>query len=329
MNKIIGLGNALIDILVVLNDDNLLSNIGLPKGSMQLISEPKFQEINKILSSMGAHKATGGSAANTIQALASLCVPVGFIGKIGEDSYGNFFEESFREKGIDTRLLKDQVLNSGVASTFISPDGERTFGTYLGAAAELLASDLNKDIYGDYDVLYIEGYLVQNHDLILKAVKLAKSLGLKVCIDLASYNIVLEDRAFFIHLVENYVDIVFANEEEAYAFSGYKDAQKALSYIADRCSVAIVKIGCKGSFVQCGDDTYHCEALNDRKVLDTTGAGDFFAAGFLYGYLRGFHLQECAAIGSLLSGHVIEVVGTTLSENVWNSILEQIESIKA
>ena len=323
----IGLGNALVDILVILENDNLLKEIELPKGSMQLITTEKFIELKNILSRMDTYQATGGSAANTILALASLQTPVGFIGKIGSDHFGTFFERSFKKKGIETKLLIDEQHNSGVASTFISPDGERTFGTFLGAAAELSAYDIHNDIYSGYDILYVEGYLVQNHDLILKAVKLAKELGVKVCIDLASYNIVAEDLEFFTYLVENYVDIVFANEEEAFAFSGLRDPKEALDYIAKRCSIAVVKVGANGSYVMCDGVCKHAKALNNRSVLDTTGAGDYFAAGFLYGYISGINLLKCAEIGSLLSGHVIEVVGTSLIDTAWSNILKKIDVI--
>ena len=327
MSKIIGLGNALVDVLVSLKEDNLLTHIGLQKGGMQLISASKFEEIKKIISRMETHQVTGGSAANTIQALASMNTPVGFIGKVGADSFGQFFQSTLAAKNISTNLLIDNQLNSGVASTFISPDGERTFGTYLGAASELSAADLCPSLFAGYDILYLEGYLVQNHDLILKAVSLAKQQGLEVCIDLASYNIVAEDLDFFTYLVENYVDIVFANEEEAYAYTGQSDPIEALNHIAQHCKIAIVKVGAKGSYIKQGSRLYHVNALENRAVIDTTGAGDYFAAGFLYGYTKGLQLHKCAEIGSVLSGYVIEVVGTSLNKRTWKQILQKTETI--
>lgn len=327
MNKIIGLGNALVDVLVKVDDDNILTSIDLPKGSMQLIDSKKFQEINKIFSKMNPSIATGGSAANTIKALATLGAPVGFIGKIGKDSYGEFFEMTFNDRGIKSHLMYDDNIASGVASTFISADGERTFGTHLGAASNLNENDIKESDYSDYQILYIEGYLVQNHDLILKAVKLAKELNLKVCIDLASYNIVAEDLDFFHFLVENYVDIVFANEEEAFAFSKTNDSLEALKYIATMCEIAVVKVGSQGSYVMNEGNIYHVDARPNCKVVDTTGAGDYFAAGFLYGYINNYDFEKCAKLGSLLSGYVIEVIGTTLFRDTWDKIKEEIKGI--
>ena len=327
MSKIIGLGNALIDLLVTVKDDNLLDNMGLSKGTMQLITASKFQELNKIISAMEVFQTTGGSAANTIQALASLGSPVGFIGKIGEDAFGSFFEESFKNKGVKTNLIHDKNLTSGVASTFISLDGERTFGTFLGAAAKLSAEEITADMYSGYEILYIEGYLVQNHDLILKAVKLAKELGLKVCIDMASYNIVSEDLDFFTYLVTNYVDIVFANEEEAYAFARSTDPTEALNYISDLCEIAIVKVGSNGSYLKSRNQTYPICVYQKHCVIDTTGAGDYYAAGFLYGYINGYDLETSANIGALLSGHIIQVVGTALSEQTWSKIKAEIAEL--
>ena len=320
MSKIIGLGNALIDLLVTIKDDNLLDSMGLSKGSMQLITASKFQDLNKIISTMEVFQTTGGSAANTIQALASLGSPVGFIGKIGNDAYGSFFEQAFKDKGVETNLIHDKNLISGVASTFISQDGERTFGTFLGAASELSATEILAEMYLGYDILYVEGYLVQNHELILKAVKLAKELGLKVCIDMASYNIVSEDLEFFTYLATNFVDIVFANEEEAYAFARNTDPTEALNYIANLCEIAIVKVGSNGSYLKSRNQTYPICVYQKHCVVDTTGAGDYYAAGFLYGYINGYDLETSANIGALLSGHIIQVIGTALSQETWNKI---------
>lgn len=329
MSKIIGLGNALVDVLVKVGDDNILNSMGLPKGSMQLIDNEKFLEINKIISQMNPSIATGGSAANTIKALATLGSTVGFIGKIGKDSYGDFFKETFNDRGIDTHLLIDAENNSGVASTFISTDGERTFGTHLGAASNLIDKEITVEVLEQYSILYVEGYLVQNHNLILKAVKLAKELGLKVCIDLASYNIVTEDLEFFHYLVENFVDIVFANQEEAYAFAKIHDNVEALKYIANRSEIAIVKVGADGSYIMTNDQIIKAPAVKGCKVVDTTGAGDYFAAGFLYGYIKGCDLDKCARIGALLSANVIEVVGTTLDIHIWDKIKKEIKDIIA
>ena len=325
MDKIIGLGNALVDVLATLKDDSLLTEMNLPKGGMQLVDEAKFQEINDCFSKMKTHLATGGSAANTILGLSCLGASTGFIGKIGDDKFGNFFKENLEKNGIDDKLLLSN-LPSGVASTFITPDGERTFGTYLGAAATLKADELSPDMFKGYSYLYIEGYLVQDHDMILRAIQLGKEAGLQICLDLASYNIVEAYKDFFTLLINKYVDIVFANEEEAKAFTG-DGPLAALDILGKQCSIAIVKVGSEGSYIRKGTIDVKVDAIKVNNVIDTTGAGDYYAAGFLYGLTCGYSLDKCAKIGSILSGNVIQVVGTTLSKERWDEIKLKINDV--
>jgi sugar/nucleoside kinase (ribokinase family) len=318
MKRVLGIGNALVDALATLNDDNLLDLFGLPKGSMTLIGDDEQVHIQECFSSLAVERSTGGSAGNTMLALAHLGMQPGFIGTIGDNATGRFFAANCEEHGL-VSYLTTLPQQSGVAYTFISPGGERTFATYLGAAAMMTADDLRPDMFVGYDYLYVEGYLVQNHDLILRAVELAKEAGLKVCLDLASYNIVEADRDFFIHLVDQYVDVVFANEEEARAFSG-AEPTVALEHLHSLCEVAVVKLGAGGSSIMCDGKRTWVEALAVDQVVDTTAAGDFYAAGVMYGLMHDCTMQQCAQLGSLLSGYVIQVVGTKLSEEAWNEI---------
>ena len=276
---------------------------------------------------MKTHLATGGSAANTILGLANLGACTGFIGKIGNDYFGEFFRENLKKNKIADYLLTSD-LPSGVASTFISPDGERTFGTYLGAAATLKAEELVPDMFKGYAYLYIEGYMVQDHDMILRAIQLAKEAGLQICLDLASYNIVEGDKEFFTLLVNKYVDIIFANEEEAKAFTGC-EPEEALEILGNHCSIAVVKVGSRGSFIRKGTQVYQVGVIKVEQVVDTTGAGDYFAAGFLYGLTCGYSLDKCGEIGALLSGNVIQVIGTTLSPECWEGMKKRIGEILA
>ncbi len=325
MDKIIGLGNALVDVLATLTDDSILEQMDLPKGSMQLIDSDKLQQINQVFSHMKTYLATGGSAGNTILGLACLGAGTGFIGKVGEDSYGEFYRNNLVRNGIEQKLLVCD-LPSGVASTFISPDGQRTFGTFLGAASTLKAEELSLDMFRGYAYLYVEGYLVQDHQMILRAIELAKEAGLQVCMDLASYNIVEEDLEFFSMLIHKYVDVVFANEEEAKAFTG-KEPEEALDRIARMCSIAVVKVGSGGSYIKKGTETVKVSAIPVPQVLDTTGAGDYFAAGFLYGLTSGYSLDKCAKIGSILAGNVIQVIGTTIPQAQWDEIKLNINEV--
>lgn len=326
MDKIIGMGNALVDVLATLNDDHILKEMELPKGSMTLIDEDKLLIISDCFSKMKTHQATGGSAGNAIRGLACLGAGTGFIGKVGNDAYGKFYRQSLLERGTEANLLVSTELPSGVASTFISPDGERTFGTYLGAAATLKAEDLSREMFKGYAYLFIEGYLVQDHGMILNAIELAKEAGLQICLDMASYNIVEQDHEFFTLLINKYVDIVFANEEEARAFTG-KEPEEALDIIAKMCSIAIVKMGCRGSLIRKGTEEVHVDAVAVDKVVDTTGAGDYFAAGFLYGLTCGYSLEKCGKIGSILSGDIIRVIGAEMPAEWWEDIKTRISVI--
>ena len=325
MDKIIGMGNALVDVLVRIDDDSLLEKLHLPKGSMQLIQEDTLSEIRKYTSGMKIHRSTGGSAGNTVCALAALGANPGFIGKVGQDETGAFFGDTLRQRGVNA-LLATCDLPSGIASTFISTDGERTFGTYLGAAATLRAEDLSRKMFAGYNYLYIEGYLLQDHDLMLRAVQLAKEEGLQVCLDMASYNVVEAERDFFDQLIVKYVDIVFANESEALAYTG-KTPHEALEEIASKCSIAVVKTGKEGSLVKKGTEVIQLLSCPVDNVLDTTGAGDFYAAGFMYGLTCGYSLEKCVQISTILATAVIQEVGTTLPAKKWDEMKLNIESL--
>lgn len=325
MDKIIGMGNALVDVLVRIDDDSLLEKLHLPKGSMQLIQEDTLSEIRKYTSGVKIHRSTGGSAGNTVCALAALGANPGFIGKVGQDETGAFFGDTLRQRGVNA-LLATCDLPSGIASTFISTDGERTFGTYLGAAATLRAEDLSRKMFAGYNYLYIEGYLLQDHDLMLRAVQLAKEEGLQVCLDMASYNVVEAERDFFDQLIVKYVDIVFANESEALAYTG-KTPHEALEEIASKCSIAVVKTGKEGSLVKKGTEVIQLLSCPVDNVLDTTGAGDFYAAGFMYGLTCGYSLEKCVQISTILATAVIQEVGTTLPAKKWDEIKLNIESL--
>ncbi len=331
MNKIIGIGNALVDVLVQMNDDSLLTSFHLPKGGMQLIDEQQQQNLHLCMKTLNPKRATGGCASNTMLALANLGMKPGFIGKIGRDETGSFFSETFRQLGIQTHFSLCDT-SSGVANTFISADGERTFGTYLGAAALMQADEITPSMFHGYQLLHIEGYLIQNHELIEKICKTAKQEGLMLSIDLASYNVIQNDLPFFRHLVKDYIDIVFANEEECAAFTGKTDPKEGLKYIALLCTLAIVKLGGKGATAMWGvsSNQYGEEAFAPAervKVVDTTAAGDFFAAGFLYAFSKSASLEQCLQSGVLLSSNVIQVIGTRLEEETWEKIRSSIKSL--
>lgn len=315
MKKVLGLGNALVDILVRVDDDRLLPSLELPKSCMTLVDAGQINSILKKVSGMGMQETCGGSAANTISGLARLGVGTGYIGKIGHDPYGEFFAEEMRRHGTDARMFYG-ASQTGRALGLITPDSERTFATYLGAAVELEPTDLSPELFRGYDYFHMEGYMVQNHPLVGTALRLAKEAGLEISLDLASHNVVRENLEFLRGMVARYVDIVFANEDESMAFSGAASPAEALVSISPLSRIAVVKLGKKGSLVKHKEERHEIGCIPARAV-DTTGAGDLYASGFLYGLIQGYPLPVCGRIGSLLSGKVVEVVGAKLDEAKW------------
>lgn len=318
MDKIIGIGNALVDVLIRLDDDETLSRLGLPKGSMVLIDDERQQALSPHVETLNPARATGGSAGNAMLALANLGRRPGFVGCVAGDETGRFFEDNCRLTGIDARLIHREG-HSGVANTFITPDAERTFATYLGVAAQLSPEDITEELFRGYQLLHIEGYLVQDRDLILRICQTAKRLGMQTSIDLASYNVVKDNLPLLRTLVRDYIDIVFANEEESLAFTGRPNPAEALRDIAEMARVAVVKLGARGASAMTGGEPSYWPGQSEH-VVDTTAAGDFFAGGFLHALTLGGTLEQCLEMGTLLAGNVIQVVGTRLPARQWEQI---------
>lgn len=327
IRRVIGIGNALTDMLVNLSNDNVLEEYQLVKGSMSLVDSKLQTAISKAVAGCPYSLSLGGSAGNTIRAMARLGCKVGFIGKVGEDTTGEFYEQALRNIGVEPFILRSEE-RSGKCVALVSPDGERTFVTHLGAAADLQAEDIDGAIFDDYDCLYIEGYLAQDHDLIRTAIERAKAHGLKVAIDLASFNVVEENRDFLYDIVKRHVDILFANEDEARVFTGESDPHAALDHIGAMCELAVVKIGMRGALIKRGEEVVHVGIMAAAKRVDTTGAGDFYAAGFMYGLSEGMSLRACGTIGAITAGKVIEVVGTTFGEDAWHEIFALTEKVR-
>lgn len=323
--SILGIGNALIDVLINITDDSVLQKFGLAKGSMTLVDAVLSAEIKKETKSFNRIIQTGGSAANTVHGIAKLGGQCGYIGKISNDEMGNFFLSDFTEHNINTHFFYSET-GTGHATALISNDSERTFGTYLGAALELTPDEMSSEIFSKYGILHIEGYLVQNHALIEAAMRIAKENGLLVSIDMASFNIVESNMDFLHDIIRKYVDIVFANEEEAHALTG-KNPLEALQDIAQMCSIAVVKLGAQGSVIKTGERVIRIEAIPAQSI-DTTGAGDIYAAGFLYAMTQNLDLEVAGKIGSLLAGNVVEVMGAKIPPLTWERLLPQIELLK-
>ncbi len=328
MKSILGIGNALTDILAVLPDDSLLKTYHLPKGSMQHVDMETGDKIWAALKPLGVKYVAGGSAANTISCTSIFGMPSSFIGKIGDDELGLLFKSDQEQYGVNTRLFKSPH-SSGRSMVFVSGgNAERTFAVYLGAALDLVPEDLKPEYFEGYDYFHIEGYLVQNQALIRKAVKLASEAGCIISIDMASYNVVESNEAFLHDIVDKYVDIVFANETEAKAFTKMSDPVEALREISRHCSTAIVKVGKDGSWVRSGEEEYHIDAW-PAETIDATGAGDTYAAGFIYAHSIGMPLKVCGEIGSIIAAKVVEVIGTKIDIPRWKAAKQEIRELIA
>jgi sugar/nucleoside kinase (ribokinase family) len=325
--SILGIGNALTDILAVFPDDSMLKEYHLPPGSMQHVDLETGDRIWSKLKEFGVKYVPGGSAANTITCTSIFGMPSSFIGKIGDDELGHLYKSALEQYGVKTTLLNG-TKGSGRAMCFITgANAERTFADYMGAALELVPEDLKPEYFKGYDYFHIEGYLVQNQDLIRRAVQMAKDAGCKISIDMASYNVVESNEAFFHNLVDRYVDIVFANESEARAFTKM-EPREALDSLAAQCEIAIVKVGKNGSMVKQGDEYHFIEAW-PADTIDATGAGDTYAAGFLYAHSLGMPLKVCGEVGSIIAAKVVEVIGTKIDVPRWKDAKREIRELMA
>ncbi len=324
MKRILGIGNALVDILITVEDEKMLRKYHLPKGSMQLVDNEKSKRIKKGTEKLARTMSSGGSAANTIHGLAMMGADTGFIGSIGRDETGDFFEKDMKNAGVNTLLIRRDS-PTGTAIDLISPDSERTFATHLGAATELTADDLKPMLFDGYDILYLEGYLINDFHLIETACRFAKEKKIIVALDLASYNVVESNLESFKKILDEYVDILFANEQEAKALTG-KDPEEALSLMSEKSEVVALKMGPEGSLLKKGEDIVRISSL-PVECKDTTGAGDLYAAGFLYGFAKELDLDKCGLIASLMAGSVIEIVGARMDSLKFAEIKNRIKEI--
>lgn len=274
-------------------------------------------DLQKAQSELQRSEAPGGSVCNTMRALARLGAEAGYIGKIGNDPAGMFYEREIQHAGVTPFLIRTEGV-SGCSTVLVSPDGERTMATFLGPAATLTDAEIADEILRQYDCLYIEGYLIANEKLFLPVLKRAKNIGLKVALDLSNFNIVTGFKDFLKKVIPVYVDILFSNDSEASAYTGLP-ACEAIDLIANDVEISIVTVGKDGVWAKQGNRKVH-DASISRRVVDTTGAGDNFAAGFLYGYSLGISLEQSVRIGSILSANVIETIGAQIPDERWEQI---------
>ena len=318
-NKILGIGNSLMDFLCVLPTDDVISKFGLLRGGMQVVDADFQMQVLGSLSDLKVKRVRGGSVPNTLSGIRNLGLEVGFVGKIGRDETGRFFKGDLLHHGIETNLIESEDLPTGRCLSLVSPDGERTMLSCLGATGNFRADDLLPEMFKGYAICHIDGYLLQNYELIETAMKFAQKAGAMISLDLGSFNVVRDNLDFLKRIVPQYVDVVFANEEEARAYAGV-EPEDALDVMAETVKYAVVKVGGKGSWAKHGREKVFVPPLKGVKSIDTTGAGDLYASGFLYGLATGRPVADCGRIGAVVSGNVVQVVGTRMDNDRWNAI---------
>lgn len=309
---VFGLGNALMDILIEVDDNQLaeiIDRFNLMKGEIRLFNEKKIKEVLEVIGKFDVVISPGGSCANTIHGIECLGGKAAYCGKVGKDRYGDLYETKM---GTRTALARSDKM-TGLAIAFISPDGERTFADHLGAAISLQEDDLDINLLEKCDMLHLTGYVLEEGNLravATKAMNIAKDSGKRISIDLGDPGIVKRNKNIIIDIVEKYADIVFANEDEAKALTGLGEIE-ALSSIAKISDIAIVKVGKSGSFIQQGEKMEKIAGY-PVKTVDTTGAGDMFAAGVLYGIKNNHSLKACGHLGSYYAAKVVQQVSARL-----------------
>lgn len=320
---VIAIGAPTIDFLLDV-DESFLDSIKGKKGGCEVVDWPTFKSIVHENRSFLRRYATGGSSANTIKGIASLGLEASFFGRIGNDDLGEFFFNRLLEIGVTPELIRTEKPTQQVAC-LITPDYQRTMRCFLGATLEFSDHDIIPEIFEGKHLVHIEGYALRHEGLVKKAFSLAKEKGLKTSFDLGAHELALEYKDSLMKEILPIVDVLFANQDEAFALTGLdpKEACHELQKIVDTVVILIGKDGC---YVGSKGTTSHF-GTTPADMVDSTGAGDLFASGFIYGYLKGLSHQESAQIGNLLGGAVVEEVGAEISDDRWEMLLNKIRSL--
>ena len=322
---LVGIGNAIVDIVSNIDDEFLTRNL-LKKGSMNLIN---LQDSSNILNDCNIiKKVSGGSAANTVVSLANLGNNVEFIGRIKDDEFGNFFSKDIKESGATFNSKYVETRESSAHSVIlITPDAQRTMCTYLGASTEFEPDDINYESIKLSKYLYLEGYLWDSElakKAFIKAAKIAKESKTKIILSLSDAFCVDRHRESFLDLINDFVDILFCNEEEVKSLFKINDLEKCKIKIKSLCELTAITLGEKGSLIVNKNKTELIKPFLFGKAIDTTGAGDIFAGGFIHGLINNFSLNECGQIGSICAGHIVTQIGSRSKMNLKKLITENI-----
>jgi sugar/nucleoside kinase (ribokinase family) len=314
---IVGVGSALVDILVC-EDEDFLIKTGAAKGGMTYVQK-EFIERSLAISSKPTTVAPGGSACNTVVGIGKLGGEARFVGKCGRGEMGRFFESELKRHNVEPVFFRSNSPTGRVLS-IITPDAQRSMFTFLGASADALPEDISEQCFEGAAIVHIEGYLLFNSDLILKVLKTAKGCGAVISLDLPSYNVVQESYEFLRYIVETFVDILLANEDEPLAYTGYADETRAVKALAEKVNIAVLKAGAQGSFIAHNGSILPIRPAGSGHAVDTTGAGDLWAAGFLHGLVSGYPLEKCGELGSVCGYEVCQVLGASIPEEGWERI---------
>ena len=308
--KILGIGNAIVDVLCKVEDKFIQKN-SLTKSTMKLVDEKEFKKLLSILKI--EETISGGSVANSIVGLSQLSNDVGFIGKVNEDELGKKYEEGLKKEKVKYFYSKKKEnLSTGTCLILITPDSERTMCTFLGIAGKINENDLDIEAIKKSEITFLEGYLWDEgspkkafQKAIKNSNKLAMTLSDKFCVDRHKSN--------FLDLVKNKLDIIFANEQEILSLIDTKTFKEVISFGKNLGKLMIITRGEKGSIVVNRDEVVECDIQKNLKIVDLTGAGDLFAAGFLHGYINNLTMKESLQKGTDMSSKIIQKIGARLS----------------
>jgi len=314
---IVGIGSALMDILIHGSDD-LINKIDGVKGAMVLV-EPEFIEKTLALIPDSPCMVPGGSACNTIIGISKLGGTCRFIGKCGDDVMGKMILADLKENGVEPMLAMSSSPTGRVLS-IVTPDAQRTMFTFLGAASETVPEEILETYFEKAAIVHIEGYLLYNRDLMLAMLQHAKKARACVSLDLASFTVVEESKDFLKDIVKNYVQILIANEDEARVFTDQADESAALKSLSQMAPVAILKVGKRGSYISHDGQIIRVHSMGDCEAKDTTGAGDLWASGFLFGLVNGYSLEKCGQLGSACGFEVCQIIGANILDEGWRRI---------
>lgn len=308
---VVAIGNAIVDVLASM-DDEFLQRHNMPKGVMTLVDAELAEIIYGHIAGAG-RECSGGSAANTAVGVAALGGKPAFIGKVAADKLGDVFREDITKSGVhfSTPCLENERPTAR-CMVIVSPDAQRTMNTYLGACSKLSRNDIDEDLIRRAKIVYMEGYLWDREeakDALAYAVELARKHGRKVSLSLSDPFCVNRHRDSFVSLIKSGVDIVFCNEDEILSLFNVSDPEEAFRQCEELCELAVITRGEKGAVAVCGKNRYAIPAEPIARVVDTTGAGDLFAAGFLTGYAQNRPVSECLQMGALAAAEIISHYG--------------------